>query len=62
MWYTGLGIEPMFPALLGRFLITVHQRSPEKLFFELLSLPLNLDSSFSDIGEDEKHKIKMTVR
>ena len=62
MWYTGLGIEPMFPALLGRFLITVHQRSPEKLFFELLSLLLNLDSNVSDTGEDGKHKIKMTVR
>ena len=56
------GHEPVFPVLLSRFLTTVHQRSPEKLFFELLSLPLNLDSNFSDTGEDEKHKIKMTVR
>ena len=63
MWdLPGPGIEPVFPVLLSRFLTTVHQRSPEKLFFELLSLPLNLDSNFSDTGEDEKHKIKMTVR
>ena len=55
------GIEPTFPALQGGFLTTVHQRSQEK-FFELLSLPLNLDSNFSDTGEDGKHKIKMTVR
>ena len=59
---SGSGIEPVFPVLLGRFLTTVHQRSPEKLFFELLSLPLNLDSNFSDTGEEENHKIKMTVR
>jgi len=63
MWdLPGPGIKPVFPALQGRFLTTVHQRSPEKLFFELLSLPLNLDSNFSDTGEDEKHKIKKTVR
>ena len=63
MWdLPGPGIEPVFPALQGGFLTTVHQKSPEKLFFELLSLPLNLDSNFSDTGEDGKHKIKMTVR
>jgi len=63
MWdLPGPGIKPVFPTLQGGFLTTVHQRSPKKLFFEFLSLPLNLDSNFSDIGEDGKHKIKMTER
>ena len=73
MWYTGL-VSPWHvgsswtrdltsvPCIARQIPNHCPPEKPRKLFFELLSLPLNLDSNFSDTGEDGKHKIKMTVR